>query len=68
MYTGTMCVIEMQKGNWEAETRGMGPNGARRVVWAPGVFFFLLLGFFCFLNYVYRYYMCYRDAEGQLGG
>ena len=43
MNTGTMCVIEMQKGNWEAETRGMGPNGARRVVWAPGVFFFCII-------------------------
>ena len=46
-----------------------GPNDIWRVVWAPGEFFFFHYScLFSLLNYIYRYYVCYRDTEHLLGG
>ena len=42
-------------GLMEGYDERTGPNDARRVVWAPGVFFFLIIRFSSLLNYVYRY-------------
>ena len=55
-------------GHWEATTRETGPNGARCVVWAPGVFFLKLFVFISLLNYVFRYYKYFRATKGLPGG
>ena len=52
----------------ECYDEGTGPNDAKRIVWAPGVFFFKLFVFISLLNYVFRYYKYFRATKGLPGG
>lgn len=67
MFTGPTGTIEIQRGQLEASTRETGPNDFGRVVWALGVFFFFPFVFFSLLNYLYRFYRCYRHTERLTG-
>ena len=48
----------------KAGTTKTGPNDARRVVWALGESFFIIIHSFSILNDFYRYYRC---TDGLMG-
>jgi hypothetical protein len=41
VYTGPIDILRVRSGLQKATATDKGPNGARRVVWALGVFFFI---------------------------
>ena len=71
IYLAFIYVSKEREGlRWAATTK-MGPNDARRVVWAIGMYSFLEIIFFIsqLMNYAtYRFYLSIEDMkEGRVG-